>query len=68
MQVQLLSRAHFGQQALIVKQRTFNPWNGEHYPGDPPFPSRLAVGRLALNQETVVRIHAREPFQHRPLA
>ncbi len=32
---------HFGPQALIVKQRTFNPWNGEHYPGGPPFPSRL---------------------------
>ena len=33
---------HFNWAGSIkVMQRTFNPWNGEHYPGGPPFPSRL---------------------------
>lgn len=51
-----------GPQALIVKQRTFNPCNGEHYPGGSFFfPSRLIVGCLTLNQEIVGRSHAREP-------
>lgn len=27
-----------GSQALIVKQPAFNRYNGEHYPGAPPFP------------------------------
>lgn len=47
---------HFGLQALIVKQPAFNRLNGEHYPGRPPFPSRLIAGYLTLNQRIVVRV------------